>query len=84
MADFISMSKTYSARITSIDTIMVVADRVRLFVGARSYDFEMTNSGETPETVAVRLARAQKDPRVTLTIQELFSSTIFEHDLTTN
>jgi hypothetical protein len=81
MADFISISKSLSTRISSIDTIEVVGNLVRLHTGARSYDLNMQNGGETTEIVAARLAKAQKDPRVTLTVQDIFASELLDSDL---
>lgn len=81
MADFISISKSTSTRISSIDTIEVFGLLVRIHAGPRSYDLNMVNDGETTETVAARLARAQKDPRVTVTVQEIFSGQLFDSDM---
>lgn len=81
MADFISITKGTSARISSIDTIDVVGDIVRLHTGSRSYDLNMVNGGETAETVAARLAKAEKDPRVTVPVHEIFSSPLLESDM---
>lgn len=81
MADFIKISTSLSTRLALIDTITVTGNLVRLHVGSRSYDLSMVNPGETVETVAARLVRAQKDPRVTMTIQEIFESALYEGDL---